>query len=72
MQKAVIDIGKSEIAAGCTFVAISRLPRLEYGLIQPMTFDRLTTISAGRNFQMRLDEEARLEQLQQQALQVEV
>ncbi len=29
LQKAVIDIGKSELAAGCTFVAISRLPRLQ-------------------------------------------
>ena len=46
LHKAVIDIGKSELAAGCTFVAISRFPRLECGLIQPMSFDRQKAISA--------------------------
>lgn len=64
LQKGVIDIGKSELAAGTTFVAISRLPRLESGLIQPMSFKRLKAISGGRNFQRRLDEEERLYSLQ--------
>ncbi len=64
LQKAVIDIGKSELAAGTTFVAISRLPRLQCGLIQPMSFERLKAISGGRNFQRRLDEEKRLYSLQ--------
>jgi len=63
LHKAVIDIGKSELASGCTFVAISRLPLLECGLIQPMTFDRLKAISNGRNFTMRLQEEIRLRRL---------
>ena len=63
LQKAVIDIGKSELAAGCTFVAISRLPRLECGLIQPMSFERLKAISSGRNFARRKEEEIRLQNL---------
>ena len=41
LPKAVIDIGKAELANGCTFVAISRLPRLDCGLIQPMSLQRL-------------------------------
>ena len=61
LQKAVIDMGKSELAAGCTFVAISRLPRLQCGLIQPMSLERLKAISAGRNFALRLQEEIRLQ-----------
>lgn len=68
LPKAVIDIGKSELAAGCTFVAISRLPRLQCGIIQPMSFERLKAISCGRNFQRRLDEEERLYSLQNRTL----
>lgn len=34
LQKAVIDLGKSEMAATCTFVTVSRLCRLEDGLFQ--------------------------------------
>ncbi len=60
LQKAVIDIGMSELAAGCTFIAISRLSRLQCGLIQPMSFERLKAISAGRKFALRLQEVIRL------------
>ena len=63
LDKAVIDIGKSELAAGCTFVAISRLKTLESGLIQPMSFERLQAISKSRNFSTRLQEETRLQRL---------
>ena len=41
MTKAVIDIGDKEMAAGCTFVALSRLKSLSGLLIQPMTYNRL-------------------------------
>ena len=58
LQKAVIDLGKSELSPGSTFVAISRLRKLEDGLFQPMTFDRLKKI--GNNW---ISEEARLQQL---------
>ena len=63
IQKAVIDIGRSEYAAGTTFVAISRLPRLSCSLIMPMPFERLKQISAGRNFLCRMEEQARLQRL---------
>ena len=41
MTKAVIDIGDKEMAAGCTFVALSRLKSLSGLLIQPMTYNHL-------------------------------
>lgn len=44
LGKIVIDIGKSEISSGCTFVALSRLKTLKDGIIQPMTFERLQSI----------------------------
>ena len=47
LEKAVIDIGKAELAAGCTFVAVSRLRSLDRGLIQPMSFQRLQATSTG-------------------------
>ena len=63
LQKAIIDIGKSEHAPGTTFVAISRLPRLiSCGLIMPMPFQRLQSISCGRNFLSRIQEQTRLQQ----------
>ena len=62
LSKAVIDIGKAELANnGCTFVAISRLPRLDCGLIQPMSLQRLKAISNSRNFAQRLKEDIRLQ-----------
>ena len=63
LQKAVIDIGKSEHAPGTTFVAISRLPCLSCGLIMPMPFQRLQSISCGHNFLSRIQEQTRLQQL---------
>ena len=63
LKKAVVDIGKSDLSAGCTFVAISRLPRLDCSLIQPMPFERLKVISSGRNFARRKEEEIRLQNL---------
>lgn len=41
LGKTVIDIGKSEMSSGCTFVALSRLKRLKDGILQPMSFERL-------------------------------
>ena len=46
ITRAVIDLGKSERAVGCTFAAISRMRSLQDCLIQPMTFDRLQSKSA--------------------------
>ena len=63
LDKAVIDIGKAELAAGCTFVAMSRLKNLHHALVQPMSFQRLQGISAGKRFAERLQEETRLHHL---------
>ena len=63
LDKAVIDIGKVELAAGCTFVAISRLRSLNDGLFQPMSLQRLQSISRGKRLTERLEEETRLKQL---------
>ena len=63
LDKAVIDIGKAELAAGCTFVALSRLRSLKHGLIQPMSFQRLQAISTSKCLRQRLDEESRLKHL---------
>ena len=55
-DKAMIDIGKAELAAGCTFVTLSCLRSLNHGLIQPMSFQRLQVISTGKRPIERLDE----------------
>ena len=63
MDKAVIDIGNKEMAAGCTFVALSRLKTLSGLLIQPMTFERLQSIGKLKRMQQRITEEERLNSL---------
>lgn len=63
LHKAVIDLGKSELSPGLTFVAISRLRKLEDALFQPMTFDRLKRIGQSKRFEERLSEEERLKKL---------
>ena len=63
LSSAVIDIGRKELASGCTLVALSRVRRLDHMLIQPMSWQRIQATSNGRNFQARCDEEQRLQQL---------
>ena len=63
LDKAVIDIGKHELASGCTFVALSRFRSLKHGLLQPMSFQRLQAIATGKRFAERLQEEKRLKLL---------
>ena len=57
MSKAVIDIGNKEMAAGCTFVALSRLKTLSGLLIQPMSFERLKSIGNLKRMHQRVTEE---------------
>lgn len=47
--KAVIDIGKSGKISGLSYVVLSRVKSLSSCLIQPMTFERLTTIKSSQN-----------------------
>ena len=49
LRKAVINIGKSEKATRCTYVAIFRLRSLEDLIIEPMTFNRLLSIKILRD-----------------------
>ena len=63
MSKAVIDIGNKEMAAGCTFVALSRLKTLSGLLIQPMSFERLKSIGNLKRIHQRITEEEQLKQI---------
>ena len=65
LPKVWIDIGKSEKTAGVSYVAISRAKTLDLCVIEPMTFERLTSLKSPANLQYRLKEENRLEQLVQ-------
>ena len=63
LPKAWIDIGKSERTAGVSYVAISRVKTLTSCVIEPMTYERLTSLKSSSNLQYRLEEENRLTQL---------
>ena len=63
MDKAVVDLGKSESTAGLTFACLSRAKRLVDLLIEPMPLERLSKIGDTPTFQLRLHEEVRLNAL---------
>ena len=65
LPKAWIDIGKSERTAGVSYVAISRVKTLASCVIEPMTYELLTSLKSSANLQYRLEEENRLDQLAQ-------
>ena len=60
LQKAIMDLGKREYAAGLSFVAISRVCALRNILFRPFSFDRLQRIKTCKRLQERLAEERRL------------
>ena len=60
LNQAVIDIGKSERSAGCTFVATSRVRSLQHVVFQPMSLQRLQALGKCKQLQERLTEEQRL------------
>ena len=62
LPKAWIDI---ERTAGVSYVAISRVKSLASCVIEPMTYERLTSLKSSANLQYRLEEENRLDQLAQ-------
>lgn len=68
LSKVVVDLGKAEKAAGCTFVATSRVRSIDDIVFEPMTFDRLKAIGRCKNILKRLEEEERLASLAQQTL----
>ena len=63
LSKVWIDLGKSEKVAGICYVAISRACTLDRCIIEPMSFERLSSIKNSRNFSYRLEEEMRLTEL---------
>ena len=63
LDKAVIDIGKSERATGCTYVAISRLRSLQDLIVEPMSFDRLLSIRNSKRLAERIKDEQHLQEL---------
>ena len=63
MDKAVVDLGKSESTAGLTFVCLSRATRLVDLLIEPMPLEKLSKIGDTPTFQLRLREKVRLDNL---------
>jgi ATP-dependent exoDNAse (exonuclease V) alpha subunit len=60
LPKAWVDIGKSEKTPGISYVAISRVKTLTSCVIEPMTFERLTSMKSSANLKYRLVEEKRL------------
>lgn len=63
LTNAWIDTGKNERTPGIFYFAISRVKTLSSRIIEPMTFERLTSLKKSPCFQHRLQEESRLDKL---------
>ena len=61
LEKAWIDLGKKETTLGMTYVALSRARNLSSLIIEPMTYDRLSSIKKVESLKYRLNEENRLQ-----------
>jgi len=57
LDKAWIDIGNKEYFDGLTYVALSRVRKLEDMIVQPFSFERLRNISNSKAFSFRQAEE---------------
>jgi len=53
----LIDIGNKEYFDGLTYVALSRVRKLEDMIVQPFSFERLRYISNSKAFSFRQAEE---------------
>ena len=60
LEKAIVDLGKKEFAAGLSFVAISRVHSLKDLLLRPFSYERLERIKNCKRLQERKEEEIRL------------
>ncbi len=65
LLKAWIDIGKSARTAGVYYFALSRVKTLTSCVIEPMTYERLTTLKSSASLQFRVNEENRLNSIAQ-------
>ena len=63
LDKAWIDLGKSEKCPGISYVALSRVRSSSSCVIEPMTYERLTSIRSLQSLHYRLQEEQRLDSL---------
>ena len=63
LSKAWIDIGKTERTPGATYVALSRVKSLSSCVIEPINYERLTSLKSSKTFQYRLNEEIRLDKM---------
>lgn len=68
LKKSWVDIGKKENTFGITYVAISRVKSLSSLVIEPMSFERLTSIKNSEALTFRKKEEYRLKQLSEQTI----
>ena len=58
----VVNLGTNERHLGSSFVAISRFKRFDQFLIEPFSFDRITSmIKKSKLYKPRLDEETNIE-----------
>ena len=60
LEKAVIDLGKKEFAAGLSFVAISGVRSLKNILFSPFSLERLQRIKNCKRLHERIAKENRL------------
>ena len=63
LPNAVIDIGTQESIAGLAYVAIARVGKLSDLIIEPTTLDRLNAVKKAKNFQYRLDDKKRFDEI---------
>ncbi|GBC03497.1 hypothetical protein RclHR1_05150007 [Rhizophagus clarus] len=60
LEKAVIDLGNKEFAAGLSFVAISHVCALKNILFSPFSLERLLRVKTYKRLHERITEEKRL------------
>ena len=60
LKKAWVDLGDSEKSLGITYVALSRVKKLEDLVVEPMTLQRLQAAKESTNMKYRIQEEQRL------------
>ena len=68
LSKAWIDLGSSERTLGITYVALSRVKKIQDMVIEPVTLERLQAVKKLTNFKFRLEEEKRLDLLANETL----
>ena len=63
IDKVFVDLGATEKVAGLAYVALSRVRTLSDLIIEPFSYERLTTVKKVANFSYRIQEEERLADL---------